>query len=129
MNELIETIFKDLAIEGIGYVPVSFLYYEGHGEPYVTYQQVDADNVLAGDDGLMAYVDYYDFDIYSKGNYNRIIDTIKSKLIANGFVFQVSSSSGDFYETDTGYYHKTLNFAIIREDNINGKDWSEQLSL
>ena len=116
MNELIESIFANFTV-GNKAIPVSFLYYEGHGEPYVTYQQVDADNSLSGDDDLIGYVDYYDFDVYAKGNYTQIVESVKENLKENGFVWQPSRSSADMYETDTGYYHKTLNFAVLREDN------------
>jgi hypothetical protein len=115
MNELIQTIFQGFMVNGVS-IPVKFMFYQGHGEPYVTYQQTDADSSLSGDDELIGYVDYYDFDVYSKGNYYPIIESIKQLLKENGFVWQPSRSSGDFYETDTGYYHKTLNFAILRED-------------
>lgn len=115
MNELIQTIFLDFKVNGVS-IPVKFLYYQGHGEPYVTYMQQDADSSLSGDDDLIGYVEYYDFDVYSKGNYYPIIESIKQLLKENGFVWQPSRSSKDFYETDTGYYHKTLNFAILRED-------------
>lgn len=115
MNELIESIFDGFTVDGVA-IPVAFLFYEGHDEPYVTYQQMDADNSLSGDDDLIGYVDYYDFDIYSKGNYTNIIDSVKNLLKQNGFVWQPSRSSGDMFETDTGYYHKTLNFAILREE-------------
>lgn len=114
MNELIEAILADFSVSG-EQIPVSFLMYEGHGEPYVTYRQVDADNSFSGDDDLMGYVDFYDFDVYSKGNYYPIIESLKTILEANNFRFQPSRSSGDMFEMDTQYYHKTLNFAIMRE--------------
>ena len=114
MNELIESIFTDFTVDGVS-IPVTFLYYEGHGEPYVTYMNQDADASLTGDDDLIGYVDYYDFDVYSKGNFFPIVESVKQKLKDNGFVWQVSRSSQDFFEPDTGYYHKTLNFAIYRE--------------
>jgi len=121
MNELIKTIFTDFTVDGVN-IPVKFLFYEGHGEPYITYQQIDADNSLSGDDDLIGYVDYYDFDIYSKGNYTNIIESVKSLLKQNGFIWQPSRSSPDFYETDTGYYHKTLNFAYMRKELTNGEN-------
>lgn len=114
MNELIESIFKDFTVDGVS-IPVSYLFYEGHGEPYIVYMQQDADGSLSGDDELLAYVDYYDFDVYSKGNFLKIVESIKNKLKENGFKWQPSRSSQDYYETDTGYYHKTLNFAIFKE--------------
>ena len=110
MNDLIESIFSGFS------VPVSLLHYEGHGEPYVTYQQSDADGVLSGDDGRIGYVDYYDFDVYSRGSYEALCESVIKLLEQHGFVWQPSRSSGDFFETDTGYYHRTLNFAILRED-------------
>lgn len=119
MNELIQTIFKDFTVDGVS-IPVAFLFYEGHGEPYVVYMQEDADASFSGDDDLLGYVDYYDFDVYSKGNFIKIIESLKTLLKQNGFVWQPSRSSADMYETDTGYYHKTLNFAIFREEKNNG---------
>ena len=116
MNELIESIFQNFTVDGV-VIPVSFMFYEGHGEPYVVYMQQDADRSLSGDDELIGYVDYYDFDVYSKGNYLNIIESLKAILKANNFVWQPSRSSQDFFETDTGYYHKTLNFAYLKEEN------------
>ena len=116
MNELIESIFQNFTVDGVE-IPVSFMFYEGHGEPYVTYMQQDADGSLSGDDELIGYVDYYDFDVYSRGNFLNIIESLRNVLESNGFVWQPSRSSQDFFETDTGYYHKTLNFAIFKEEN------------
>ena len=110
MNEKIEEIFADFD------TPVSFLRYDGKKTTYVTYEQIYIDNSFSGDNELLGYVDYYDFNIYSKGNYINIIEEIKAKLIENGFTWQPSKSSGDMYEDDTGYFHKTLCFAIEREE-------------
>ena len=116
MNSLIETIFANFAVDNVS-IPVKFMFYQGHGEPYVVYMQQDANNSLSGDDVLIGYVDHYDFDVYSKGNITAIIESIKSLLKQNGFVWQPSRSSADMYEVETGYYHKTLNFAILREES------------
>ena len=118
MNELIEQIFSGFTVNGVE-IPVSFMVYEGHGEPYVTYMQFDADKSYSGDDELQGYVDYYDFDVYSKGNYLPIIEAIKAIMYANGFVWQLSRTSADFYEADTGYFHKTICFAIPRQTGGN----------
>lgn len=115
MNELIETIFADFTVNGQS-IPVSFMVYEGHGEPYIVYMQQDADKSLSGDDSLIGYVDYYDFDIYSKENYFPIIEKVIELLQQNDFKWQPSRSSQDLYDAETGYYHKTLNFAILREE-------------
>ena len=115
MNELIQSIFEGFEVDGVS-IPVKFLYYHGHGEPYVVWMQQDADSSLSGDDDLIGYADYYDFDVYSKGNFLSIVERVKQVLKQHNFVWQPSRSSQDFYETDTGYYHKTLNFAILREE-------------
>ena len=116
VNELIESVFANFKVDNVS-IPVNYMYYQGHGEPYVVYMQQDADKSFSGDDELLGYVDYYDFDVYSKGNFFKIIETIKSLLKENGFIWQPSRSSQDMYEVETGYYHKTLNFAILKEEN------------
>ena len=116
MNELIETILADFTVDKVK-IPVSYMYYEGHGEPYVVYMQQDADKSLSADDELVGYVNYYDFDVYAKGNYLAIIEELKDILKANGFIWQPSRTSQDMYEADTKYYHKTLNFAYLKEEN------------
>lgn len=115
MHELITSLFENFTVNGVK-IPVKFLYYLGHGEPYIVWMQENADNSLTGDDTLLGYTAYFDFDIYSKGNYLEIVEAVKSLLTANGFVWQVSRSSADMYETDTGYFHKTLNFALLKSE-------------
>ena len=115
MNQLIETIFANFKVDNIS-IPVNYMFYQGHGEPYVVYMQQDADKSISGDDELIGYIDYYDFDVYSKGNFFKVIEAIKGLLKQNGFIWQPSRSSQDMYEVETGYYHKTLNFAYLREE-------------
>ena len=116
MNELIESIFDGFTVGG-EQIPVTYMHYMGHGEPYVVYMGVYADHVLRGDDDLIGYADYYDFDVYAKGNYDEIVEQVKAKLKENGFVWKPDRSSRDMYEVDTGYYHKTLNFSFLREES------------
>ena len=119
MRELITSIFNNFTVDGKK-IPVCFLRYNGHETTYVTWMQYDMDNSFSGDDELLGYVEYYDFDVYSKGNYMNIIEEIKELLKAHGFVFQPSRCSADMFEDDTGYYHKTLCFAILKEEIDNG---------
>lgn len=115
MNELITSIFQNFTVNGVE-IPVKFLYYQGHGEPYIVWMQYDADGSISGDDELIGYIDYYDFDVYSKGNFIPIVEAVKALLKANGFIWEPSRTSQDFYEADTGYYHKTLCFAVPRQE-------------
>lgn len=116
MNELIESILNNLTVNS-KIIPVAYMFYEGHGEDYITYMNQDKANSLTADDELQAYADYYDFDVYTKGNNIEIIRELKRILIENGFIWQPSRTSVDMYETDTKYYHKTLNFVYLREEN------------
>lgn len=116
MNNELQTIFEGFAVEGKS-IPVSFLRNTGKETTYITYQEIQDDTSFSADDELQAYVTYYDFDIYSKGNYLNIIESVKEILEANGWRWQPSMTSQDLYEDDTGYYHKTLCFAKIKEEN------------
>ena len=119
MNELIESIFENFTVDNVE-IPVTFLRYNGHKTTYVTYMEHSIDNPYYTDDELSNYIDYYDFDVFSKGNYLNIIKSLKEILKQNGFKWQPSMTSTDMFEDDTGYYHKTLCFAYINtETNSN----------
>ena len=78
MNELIESIFQNFIVDGVQ-IPVKYLRYKGNLNTYVTYMRQDASASYAGDDELLGYVGFYDFDIYSKGNYSQVIEQVKAK--------------------------------------------------
>ena len=111
LNAQIEQLFHNFTVNNVK-IPVSFLVYEGHGEPYITYMQFDANGSFSADDQLAGYVAYYDFDIYSKSNYLTIAAEVIDIMESAGWTWQVSRSSQDMYEADTGYFHRTLCFAI-----------------
>lgn len=115
MNNLIEKTLSDFTVNGKK-IPVNLLRYNGSSETYITYMMTDADSMLHGDDELLNYVEYYDFDIYSKGNYKPIVKALKSLLTSVGFMWEPDRSSEDMYEDDTKYYHKTLCFSIERSE-------------
>lgn len=130
MNEIIESLFADFTVNGTK-IPVSYMDYEGHGEPYVVYLQYDQDNSYSTDDEISGYVTYYDFDVYSKGNIRPIQEAIKSKLKNAGWTWQPRRDSPDFYEKDTEYYHKTICFAYpiqIIEEVYNNEQQDNQSS-
>lgn len=116
MNSLIEKIFADFKVDNKK-IPVSFLQYTGEETTYITYQNINISGTLAGDDDILGYIDYYDFDIYSKNNYFAIVRELKKVLKNNGFTWQPSMSSSDMFEKDTGFYHKTLCFAIEKMES------------
>ena len=119
MNSIIEQLFKNFKVDNVA-IPVNFLRYSGNQTTYITYMLTDQSNSLSADDKIENFVDYYDFDIYSKGNYLKIIDEVIKIMTDAGFIWQPSQSSGDMFEDDTGYFHRTLCFAIERSVKING---------
>ena len=117
MNAEIETIFSDFTVDGIE-IPVAFMFYEGDSDAWIVYSNSDNYNSYSGDDELLGYVTYYDFEIYSKGNYLNILQAVKALLIENGWSFVPEYSSRDNYDRDTRVYSKTLCFAKPIQTNL-----------
>lgn len=111
LNEYILNLLSPFEADGI---PVRLLFYNGQKNSYITFEQTDADESLSGDDTLLGYVDYYDVDVYTQGNLNKLVNRVKELMVDGGFVWQVSRTSQDMYDETTQYYHKTLCFAIER---------------
>lgn len=118
MNELIEKIFNSFIVDNVE-IPVQFMRYTGHQKTYITYMEHSINDTYYSDNELTNYMDYYDFDVYSKKNYIEIIRRMKEILKQNGFIWQPSMTSMDMYEDDTGYFHKTLCFGYIRNAEEN----------
>lgn len=118
LNAEIERVLNNQTT-GLG-VPVAFMFYDGNAETYVTYMQLDKDNVLAGDDAILGCVQYYDFDVYSKSNYLTVVTNLINKLTAAGWTYQPSRDGPDLYERDTKYFHKTICLAKESEVINNG---------
>ena len=118
----IKTLFTGFTVNGVS-IPVVLIDYDGHGEPYVVYREYDKDNSYSSDDNISGYVVYFDFDVYSKGNYLAIVEAIKSKMKNAGWTWQPRRDSPFMYEPDTHYFHKTNCFAypiqIVDEQSSN----------
>jgi hypothetical protein len=117
LNSEIETIFSGFTVDQVA-IPVNFLFYDGDAESWIVYSNVDNYHSLSGDDELLGYVTYYDFEIYSKGNFMNILRAAKSLLISNGWTFQPSRSSQESYDRDTRVYSKTICFAKPIQTNL-----------
>lgn len=119
MNEEIETIFANFTVNNIQ-IPVSFLDYDGNQNTYIVYMETDKDSSYSGDNEILGFITYYDFDIYSKGNYLDVVEEVKKLMKNNGWTWQPSRDSQDLFEPDTNFYHKTLCFGkeiqIIEEE-------------
>jgi len=110
LNAEIETTLSTLG------VPVSFMFYDGDENTYITYMQLDKDNALAGDDKVLGCVQYYDFDVYSKTDYRSVINKLIELMVAAGWTYQPSRDSPDMYERDSKFFHKTI--CIAKESEV-----------
>lgn len=104
-NAEIELLLSDFE------VPVVYMFYEGQEDTYITYQQESQENAFSGEDKIQGFVIYYDIDVYSKGDYLRLVNDIVAIFEGAGWTYQPSRVSPDMYERDTKYFHKTLSFA------------------
>ena len=110
MNKEIEDIFKDFSVDDLK-IPIEFLRYKGNADTYIVYSGLGSSPALASDDKTDFIEDTYDFHIFSKKNYSKIIKEVKNKLIENGFTWV--EDSPDLYEDDTGFYSKVI--TVIKE--------------
>lgn len=109
-NAEIQTLFTGFKVNNVS-IPVYYLFYNGHTDPYIVYSQSDTTGSYSTDDSIAGVWAIYDFDIYSKGNYTAIAEAVKTLLTNAGWTWQPNRDSPDFYDNDTGLYHKTFCFA------------------
>lgn len=111
MNTEIERIYKNFKVDN-KLIPVEFLKYKGISRTYITYQELSNKPELEADDEVLYSASIFDFDIYSDGNYLKIIEEVKKIMSANDFTWVEDSQ--DMFETETGLYHKVITFAKER---------------
>ena len=117
MNEEIESIFNGFTVDDVE-IPVSFMFYDGDDDQWIIYSNADNYHSYSGDDELLGYVTYYDFEIYSKVNFLKLIKAVKAIMLENGWSFEPSLSSQEGYDRDTRVYSKTLCFAKPIQTNL-----------
>lgn len=108
MNEELKTIFGDGIVVGTETVPAAHLKYTGDTKTYVVWTITGETPSLVGDDEAICETVSVDVDVYSDGNYIKIVDAVK-KLMKNNCYIWVEDSV-EMYEDDTELYHKTISF-------------------
>lgn len=117
MNEEIESIFAGFTVDDVE-ISVNYMFYDGDDDQWIIYSNSDDYHSYSGDDELLGYVTYYDFEIYSKVNFLNVVTAVKDLLKENGWTFQPSKSSKENYDRDTRTYAKTLCFAKPIQTNL-----------
>lgn len=93
-------------------VPISLQVYEGTEETYMTFFEYLQQGEQFSDDNEQATGHYIQIDIWSKGNYNKIIKKTKELLKEKNFVRKYET---ELYESDTKIYHKVMRFFFIED--------------
>ncbi len=95
-------------------VPVAHLRYKGKEKKYVVWTLLDETPLSASDDEIDYSEAPVDIDIYSEGNYLKLMSSIKKIMKENEWTW--NGDSPEMYEEDTGLYHRTCTF--IKERKI-----------
>jgi hypothetical protein len=102
------SINKDVlaALKDIG-VPVRFQNYTGKANTYITFFTYLDKPEQHADDAELTTGHYVQVDVWSKGDYTDLVNTIHQKMLDAGFTKQ---NFYDLYEQDLGIYHKAMRF-------------------
>ena len=108
MNEQLKKIFGDeIIVDGVA-VPVAHLRYKGKSRTFVTWAITGERAELYANDELVACSVSLDVNVFSDGNYTKLITEIKKLMKNNEWIWV--EDSPQMYEEDTKLYHKTLTF-------------------
>ena len=97
-------------------VPVSFQKYSGQESTYITFHEYLQDGEEYEDDGEAFTGHYIQVDVWSKGDYTALADRIRVLLVTVDFT---RLNEADFYESDTGLYHKGMKFYYLESKEEN----------
>jgi len=109
INKLVLDSLKPLG------VPVGFQKYSGTEQTYVTFHEYHQNGESFDEDSESFTGHYIQINIWSKTDYTALGFAIKGLLFAAGF-FRLEEA--DFYEPDTGLYHKGLKFYFLESKEV-----------
>lgn len=106
INKLIIDTLKPLK------VPVSFQKYSGKSKEYITFHEYSVNGEEYEDDIEVMTGHYIQVDIWTKGDYTQLVNTVKELLSNAGFK---RLNEQDLYESDTDIYHKGIRFYYLEQ--------------
>ena len=122
-NAIIENALSGITLNQEA-VAVAFAFYEGRGEPYIVYSEIHKEGEYSADDLNEGFFSVIDVEVYSRTDYIPLLEEILTRLENAGFIYEPNKDSGDLYDPDTKYFHKTLCFSYpiqrAREANTQG---------
>ena len=108
MNEELKSIFGESIAVGGASVPTAHIKYKGKETTYVVWTIIGNAPALSGDDEPIYGITTVDVDIYSKGNYLKVLAEVKRLMKINEWIW--TEDSTEMFEDDTGLYHITATF-------------------
>lgn len=97
-------------------IPVAHLKYKGNKRTYIVWTIINEEPLSSSDDEITNSEVTVDIDIFSDSNYLKIMSSIKNKMKENDWIWD--GDSQEFWEEDTGLYHRTCSFKKGR--NLDG---------
>lgn len=97
-------------------IPVAHLKYKGEKKTYIVWTIIEDAPSFASDDEITDSEVTVDIDIYSDSNYLKIMSSIKERMKENNWTWD--GDSQEYFEEETGLYHRTCSFKKGRY--ING---------
>ncbi|TCT14576.1 hypothetical protein EDC18_10557 [Natranaerovirga pectinivora] len=110
INELIINTLKPLN------VPIGFQKYTGKKTTYITFNEYNQRGEGFEEDEEIFTGHYIQVDIWSKEDYEELVNKTKALLRDAGFK---RLDEVDLYEKDTGLYHKGMRFFYLEEKEAN----------
>ena len=96
-------------------VAIGFQKYSGKESTYITFHEYLASGEEFEEDQESFTGHYIQVDVWSKEDYGILVKNIKVRLLEAGFK---RIDEADFYETDTGLYHKGMRFFYLEEQEV-----------
>ena len=112
INPIIEKAFENFVVDGVK-IPISYMKYKGSESTYLTYYTYLTKGESFADDVPVCVGTYATIDIFSKGNFKKVLKEVKRILKENGFTW-IDDESED-YEENTGLFHIPVNFYMESE--------------
>lgn len=109
INKLIIDALKPLGVS------VGFQKYSGKEGTYITFHEYLASGEEFEEDVEAFTGHYVQVDVWSKEDYGILVKNIKVRLLECGFK---RIDEADFYEIDTGLYHKGMRFFYLEEQEV-----------
>jgi len=109
INKLIIDTLKPMG------VPIGFQKYSGKSNSYITFHEYLASGEEFEEDQESLTGHHIQVDVWSKEDYGILVKNIKVRLLETGFK---RIDEADFYEPDTGLYHKGMRFFYLEEQEV-----------